>query len=87
MKIKKIAGAAALALLLIGGQAVVANAGDKASGVVGAIAEGVAEVKGADGKTYMVAVEDIVAEDLATGDVVEYEVVEGAPVKVAKKAK
>jgi len=76
---------AGLALFLIA--TTHALAADKASGVVGVVTEEVAEVKGADGKLYKIKVADIVAENLKTGDIVEYEVVEGAPVHVKKKAK
>jgi hypothetical protein len=76
---------AALALVL--GAATFALTADKASGTIVAIAEGVADVKGADGKTYQIKVADIVAEDLKTGDMVEYEVIEGKPVNVKKPAK
>ena len=60
-------------------------AGEKASGTIIGVAEEVVKVKGDDGKEYEIAVADIVAEDLKTGDIVEYEIVEGQPVKVHKK--
>ena len=44
-------------------------------------------MKGADGKTYRIKVEDIIAEDLKTGDIVEYELIEDKPVHVKKHAK
>ena len=59
-------------------------AGQKSTGTIVAIAEGVADVKGADGKSYKIKVEDIVAEDLKTGDMVEYEIVEGQPANAKK---
>ena len=60
-------------------------AGERASGTIIGVAEEVVKVKGDDGKEYEIAVADIVAEDLKTGDIVEYEIVEGKPVKVHKK--
>ena len=60
-------------------------AGEKSSGTIIGVAEEVVKVKGDDGKEYEIAVADIVAEDLKTGDIVEYEIVEGQPVKVHKK--
>ena len=42
-------------------------------------------IEGADGKTYEITDMTIVAEDLKTGDMVEYEVVEGKVVGVKKK--
>lgn len=77
------AGLLALALFAVPG----AFAADKPTGTIVAVAEGVADVKGADGKIYKIKVEDIVAEDLKTGDMVEYELVEGQPVHAKKKAK
>ena len=56
-----------------------------ASGTIIGVAEEVVKVKGDDGKEYEIAVADVVAEDLKTGDIVEYEIVEGQPVKVHKK--
>ena len=77
---------AVLAVVLATSPAVFAD-GQKASGTVVVVAEEVATVKGADGKTYMIKVADIVAEDLKTGDIVEYELVEGKPVKAKIKAR
>ncbi len=57
------------------------------SGTVVVVVEEVATIKGTDGKTYQIKVADIMAEDLKTGDIVEYEIVEGKPVKAKKKAK
>ena len=62
-------------------------AGQKPSGTIVAVTEGVADVKGADGTVYKVKVEDIIAEDLKTGDVVEYDLIQGKPVHVKKPAK
>lgn len=76
----------ALAVGLILGISTFAMAG-KASGTIVAITEEVADVKGADGNTYQIKVADIVAEDLKTGDMVEYEVVEGKLLHVKKTAK
>ncbi len=73
--------AAALAGLLLA--STVSLAGE--SGTIIAVEEEVVKVKGDDGKEYEIAVEDVVAEDLKTGDMVEYEIVEEKPVKVQKK--
>jgi hypothetical protein len=43
------------------------------------------QIKGADGKTYQVMMVDVIEKNLKTGDMVEYELVEGRAVKVAKK--
>jgi hypothetical protein len=61
----------------------------KGSGTVIAVDEEAEEftIKGADGKTYEVEAESVVAEDLKTGDVVEYDIVEAKPVGVKKKAR
>ena len=76
--------AAALAGVLFASIVTLA-AGEKASGTIIGVAEEVVKVKGDDGKEYEIAVAEIVAEDLKTGDIVEYEIVEGQPVKVHKK--
>jgi len=60
-------------------------AADKASGTVVAVEEAVVKVKGADGKVYEIKAAEVIAENLKTGDIVEYEIVEGMPVKVKKK--
>jgi len=60
-------------------------AGESASGTIIAVEEEVVKITGNDGKEYEIAVADVVAEDLKTGDIVEYEIVEGKPVKVHKK--
>jgi hypothetical protein len=62
-------------------------AGQKASGTVTAVQKTVVVVKGADGKTWEIAAEKVVQENLKTGDIVEYEIVEGKPINVKKKAK
>lgn len=75
---------AALAVVLFSSTLTLAGGG-KQSGTVIAVDEAVVKFKGADGKTYEVKVADVMAEDLKTGDIVEYEVVEGQPVKTKKK--
>ena len=62
-------------------------AGMKASGTVTAVQKEVVVVKGADGKTWEIAAEKVVQENLKTGDIVEYEIIEGKPLNVKKKAK
>ena len=62
-------------------------AGAKASGTVTAVQKEVVVVKGADGKTWEIAAEKVVQENLKTGDFVEYEIIEGKPINVKKKAK
>jgi len=76
--------AAALAGLLFASTLSLA-AGESASGTIIAVEEEVVKITGNDGKEYEIAVADVVAEDLKTGDIVEYEIVEGKPVKVHKK--
>jgi hypothetical protein len=63
-----------------------APAADKASGTVVVVEEEVVRIKGSDGKTYELDVAEVIAEDLKTGDMVEYEIVSGKPIHV-KKAK
>ena len=75
---------AALAVVLFSSGVALAQGG-KQTGTVIAVAEEVVKFKGADGKTYEVKVADVVGENLKTGDVVEYEIVEGKPVKTHKK--
>ena len=75
---------AALAVVLF--MAPLARAqGSKPSGTVIAVTEEVVKVKGADGKTYEIKAADVIAENLKTGDIVEYDIVEGQPVKAHKK--
>jgi hypothetical protein len=57
----------------------------KPTGTVVAVETAVVKIKGADGKTYEVKMADVIEKNLKTGDMVEYEVIEGRPVKVAKK--
>lgn len=74
----------ALAIVLLSSTLSLA-ADAKSTGTIVVVAEEVVTLKGADGKTYQVKVADVVAEDLKTGDMVEYEVIEGKPTKVKKK--
>ena len=60
-------------------------AGESGSGTIIAVEEEVVKVKGDNGKEYEIAVADVVAEDLKTGDIVEYEIVGEKPVNVHKK--
>lgn len=76
----------ALAVLFVTSTLALA-AGAKASGTVTAVQKEVVVVKGADGKTYEIAAEKVVQENLKTGDFVEYEIIEGKPINVKKKAK
>jgi hypothetical protein len=76
--------AAALAALVFSSTLALAQTA-KATGTVVAVEKEVVQVKGADGKTYQVKKVDVIEMNLKTGDMVEYEVVEGRPVKVAKK--
>jgi len=75
----------ALAIMLL--SSTLALAGDKPTGTVVVVAEETVTLKGADGKMYTVKAADVIAEDLKTGDIVEYEIVEGQPAKVSKKKK
>jgi len=61
--------------------------GKKASGIVVGVAEKAIMIKGADGKTYEIDVVKVVGVDVKTGDMVEYELVEGRPVNVTKAKK
>lgn len=76
----------ALAVLFVTSTLALA-AGMKASGTVTAVQKEVVVVKGADGKTWEIAAEKVVQENLKTGDIVEYEIIEGKPLNVKKKAK
>jgi hypothetical protein len=76
--------AVALAVVLFSSTLALAQAA-KPSGTVVAVETAVVKIKGADGKTYEVKIADVVEKNLKTGDMVEYEVVEGRPVKVTKK--
>lgn len=74
---------AALAIVLLSSPMV--RAQGKPTGTVIAVTEEVVKIKGADGKTYEIKAADVIAENLKTGDIVEYEIVEGLPVKAHKK--
>ena len=50
-----------------------------------AVETAVVQIKGDDGKTYQVKIADVIEKNPKTGDTVEYEVIEGRPVKVTKK--
>jgi hypothetical protein len=76
----------ALAILFV--TSTLALAGDqKNSGVIVAVAKEVLTIKGADGKTYQIEAVRVIAEDLKTGDIVEYDIVEGKVVNLKKKKK
>jgi hypothetical protein len=77
--------AAVLAVVLFSSTTLALAQAAKASGTVVVVEKEVVQIKGADGKTYQVKMVDIIEKNLKTGDVVEYEVIEGKPVKVAKK--
>jgi len=62
--------AVALAGVLFASTATLAG-GERASGTITAVEEEIVKVKGDNGKEYEIAVEDIVVEDLKTGDIVE----------------
>ena len=76
--------AAALTVVLFSSTLALAQPA-KPTGTVVAVETAVVKIKGADGKTYEVKMADVVEKNLKTGDMVEYEVIEGRPVKVAKK--
>jgi hypothetical protein len=77
----------ALAVLFVVSTLALAG-GMKASGTITAVEKEVVVVKGADGKTYKIEAEKVVQENLKTGDVVEYEIIEGGQLQnVKKKAK
>jgi hypothetical protein len=76
----------ALAILFVASTLALA-AGQKSSGVIVAVAEKVVMIKGADGKTYEIEAVKVIAEDLKTGDIVEYEIVEGKVLNVKKTTK
>jgi hypothetical protein len=76
----------ALAVLFVTSTLALAQ-GMRASGTVTAVQKEVVVVKGADGKTWEIAAEKVVQENLKTGDIVEYEIIEGKPINVKKKAK
>src|SRR5258708_36969221 len=70
---KKITRVAAVLAIVLATSTLSFAAGPKPSGTIVVITEGVADVKGADGTTYKVKVEDIIADNLKTGDIVEYD--------------
>lgn len=76
----------ALAVLFVVSTLALAG-GAKASGTITAVTKEVVTVKGADGKEYKIQAEKVVQENLKTGDIVEYEIIEAQPVNVKKKAK
>jgi len=76
----------ALAVLFVTSTLALAQ-GKKASGTITAVEKEVVVVKGADGKTWEIEAAKVVQENLKTGDIVEYEIVEGKPINVKKKAK
>ncbi len=75
-----------LAILMVSSTLVLAG-GMKASGTVVGVAEKVVTIKGADGKTFEIAVEKVAALNLKTGDLVEYEIIEGKPANLSKGMK
>jgi hypothetical protein len=78
--------AAALAVVLFSSTLTLAQtAKPKPTGTVVAVETAVVQIKGDDGKTYQVKIADVIEKNLKTGDTVEYEVIEGRPVKVTKK--
>jgi hypothetical protein len=62
-----------------------AAGGGQQTGTVVAVEEDVVRVKGSDGKEYEIDAMIVAAEDLKTGDVVEYGLVDEKPVRVKKK--
>jgi hypothetical protein len=77
--------ACALAVLLVTSTLALAAA-QKMTGTVVAVEKDIVSIKGADGKTYQIEAVKVAAENLKTGDIVEYEFVEGK-VQTAKKKK
>jgi hypothetical protein len=83
-------GAVTLGIVLVAAQPVFAESGAPAAagqqtGTVTAVEEDVVRVKGADGKEYEIDLTVVAAEDLKTGDIVEYGLVNEKPVRVKKK--
>jgi hypothetical protein len=76
--------ACALAVLFLTSTLALA-AGQKMSGTVVGVEKDVVSIKGADGKTYQIEAVKVVAENLKTGDMVEYELVEGKVQNAKKK--
>lgn len=81
-------GALALGLVLVASQPALADSPaqeGQQTGTVVAVEEEVVRIKGADGKEYEVDLVIVAAEDLKTGDVVEYGLVNEKPTRVKKK--
>jgi hypothetical protein len=81
-------GAVAFGVVVAAAQPAFADApaaGAQQTGTVVAVEEDVVRIKGADGKEYEVDVVIVAAEDLKTGDMVEYGLVNEKPVRVKKK--
>jgi len=81
-------GAMALGLVLVAAQPALAETHAKEgqqTGTVVAVEEEVVRIKGADGKEYEIDLTIVAAEDLKTGDVVEYGLANEKPVRVKKK--
>ncbi len=78
--------ACALAVLLVTSTLALA-ADQKMTGTVVAADAQIVKIQGADGKTYEIEAVKVVAENLKTGDTVEYEIVEGKVASAKKKAK
>ncbi len=76
--------ALALAVLFVTSTLALA-ASQKMTGTVVAVEKEVVSIKGADGKTYQIEALKVVAENLKTGDTVEYELVEGKVQNAKKK--
>ncbi len=76
----------ALAILFVASTLALAGA-QKSSGVIVAVAEKVVTIKGADGKTHEVEAVRVIAENLKTGEIVEYDIVEGKVLNVNRKSK
>ncbi len=78
--------ACALAVLLVASTLALAAA-QKLTGTVVAADAQIVKIQGADGKTYEIEAVRVAAENLKTGDTVEYEIVEGKVASAKKKAK
>lgn len=62
-----------------------ALAAERQRGTVVSVGEEVVKIKGDDGKTYEIDAAVVAAENLKTGDIVDYGVVQGKPTAVKKK--
>ncbi|HEY8514764.1 MAG TPA: hypothetical protein VIS07_04520 [Candidatus Binatia bacterium] len=62
-----------------------AQTAEQQTGTVVAVEEDVVRIKGSDGKEYEIDAIVVAAEDLKTGDTVEYAIVGEKPVRVKKK--